>query len=314
MFNTFGRPKIWAMGGGKGGIGKSFMISNLAISLAKMGRKVVIADLDLGSANLHTCLGCDIPRLSISDFVNGRVDSLEKLIVKTSIHNLSLISGANDSLVAADITKEKHQYLMKHLKSLPCEYLFIDLGAGTHETTLDYFLLADRPIIGFTPEPTSIENAYRFIKSAYFRHIKHIENSLGMKSLVEEAMDQKNTLGIRTPHDLINKIVQLNSSIGEVFRARVEEFKIFLMLNQVRTMSDVDTGDSVKMVCKKYFGIDTYYSGYIDYDNMVWQSVRKHRPLVLEYPHNQLVHQFNNIVKNLSDDERLSRTKLLRVA
>lgn len=307
--------KIWAMGGGKGGIGKSFVISNLAISLAKQGKNVVIVDLDLGSANLHTCLGCDIPELTISDFLSGRVDSLEKLLVKTSVSRLSMVSGASDALSISDLKKEQHQALLDQLKSLNCDYLFLDLGAGTHENTLDYFLLADRPIVGFTPEPTSIENAYRFIKSSFFRWILHAEKRLGAKAIVDQVMDQKNSLGIKSPSDLIKKITELNPELGESFKKEIENFKIFLLLNQVRTLSDTEIGESVKNVCKKYFGIDTQYVGHLDYDNTVWQSVRKHKPLVLEYPHSQLVNEFNGIVKKLcEEDERLSSTKLLRTA
>lgn len=314
MSEIIRKQKIWAIGGGKGGIGKSFIISNLAISLAKMGRSVIIVDLDLGSANLHTCLGCDIPKLTLSDFLNGRVGDVNELIVKTPIAGLSIISGANDSLAAADISRESHLKLLQALKQISCDYLLIDLGAGTHENTLDYFLLADRPIVALTPEPTSIENAYRFIRGAYYRFIREVEQSLGIKSLVSQVMDQKNQLGIKTPADLVRTIAQMNPTKGEEFTQALSNFKLYLVLNQVRTKSDADVGEGVKSVCKKYFGIDTNYSGYLNYDNVVWQSVRQYKPIVLEYPNSEFVIKFNQLAKTINDDERLSRAKLLRVA
>ena len=63
-------PVIWAIGGGKGGIGKSFISTNLSICLARLGRTATVLDLDLGSANLHTCLGLKAPQVSLSDFLN----------------------------------------------------------------------------------------------------------------------------------------------------------------------------------------------------------------------------------------------------
>lgn len=302
------------MGGGKGGVGKSFIISNLAISLARSGKKVVVVDLDLGGANLHTCLGSDIPQLTLTDFFSGRVKNLEALINKSSINNLGFISGANDAVGTAHQTPEQHEAFLKALQNLKEEYVLLDLGAGTHNPTLDYFLLASRPLICVTPEPTSIENAYRFIKSAYFRYIKQIEEQLGLKAIVDEAMDHKNKLGIRTPTDLINRIIQMNPSKGQSFQSEIAKFQIYLVMNQVRTQNDVDTGTAIQTICKKYFGIEVHYVGYLDYDNAVWQAVRKRRPLVLEHPHSVLVHEFSQISRNLENDERYSQAKLLRTS
>ncbi len=314
LLENISKQQIWAIGGGKGGIGKSFIISNLAISLAKMGKSVVIVDLDLGSANLHTCLGCPIPKLTLSDFLSGRTTNISELVVKTPIAGLSMISGANDSFQVADIQAHQHKLLQGSLRKIPCDYLLLDLGAGTHESTLDYFLMADRPIIALTPEPTSIENAYRFIRSAYYKHIKVIEKSLGIYSLVNQVMDQKNLLGIKTPADLVKKISEMNPEFGQAFNDKLAAFKIYLVLNQVRTKSDADVGLGVKSICKKYFGIDTYFSGYLNYDNVVWQAIRQYKPIVLEYPNSEFVIKFNQLAKTIDDNERLSRTKLLRVA
>jgi flagellar biosynthesis protein FlhG len=306
--------KIWAIGGGKGGVGKSFILSNLAISLARWGKRVVAIDLDLGGANLHTALGADIPAKTLTDFFEGRTSRLEDLLVETNISNLKYISGANDSTSAANIKDEQHKLLLSKLIQLDADYILIDLGAGTHAMTLDYFLLASRPIVALTPEPTSIENAYRFIKSAYFRWIRTIENNMGIKSLVDQAMSEKNSLGIRTPSDLVNKISLINPEVGRLFRAEVEKFEVFLTMNQVRTQSDVEIGHAVTTVCKKYFGIETHYIGYLEYDNAVWQSVRKRKPLILEYPYSNLVAEFTLIAKNLDDYERYPRSNILRTA
>lgn len=308
------RPQIWAMGGGKGGVGKSFIVSNLAISLARIGKKAVVVDLDLGAANIHTCLGCDIPTKTLSDFLNGRVGSLAELVNPTPLANLFFISGANDSVRSADIDGSHHDKLLRGLLALPFDYVLLDLGAGTHERTLDYFLLADRPLIGVTPEPTSIENAYRFIKSAYYRHIRVLEARLGLSAIVDHAMDHKNQLGIKTPFDLVNKVVELNPTAGIEFRREIEKFELYLIINQIRTMNDVDIGTSIQSVCKKYFGININYVGYLDYDNAVWQSVRKRRPLILEHPHSLLVHQFGQLARALEIHERPTRTNILRTA
>src|SRR6476660_5551398 len=90
--------QVWAVGGGKGGVGKSLITSSIAISLARMGYKVVAIDLDLGGANLHTTLGVDLPTQTLSDFLNQRVSGIEECIVPSGIPHLEIISGAQDSV------------------------------------------------------------------------------------------------------------------------------------------------------------------------------------------------------------------------
>lgn len=295
---------VWSVGGGKGGVGKSFISSSLAISLAQQGHSVIIVDLDLGGANLHTCLGCDIPTHTLSDFIAGRVSRLEDIVVDSNIRNLKFISGANDALNVASLSAEKKEQIIRAVRELPADYILLDLGAGTNDSTLDFFLAADKAIVTFVPEPTSIENAYRFIKSAFYRKLQIAEQQLGIREIVDEAMDHKNKKGIRSPADLIRYISERDPVAGQQFYEEVRSFKLFFLMNQVRTRSDVEVGLSIQSVCRRYFGIETEYVGYLDYDNAVWQSLRRKRPLILEFPYSLLVGQFAKISKYLVDPEK----------
>lgn len=290
---------IWAVGGGKGGIGKSFISSSMAICLTKLGKSVTLVDLDLGSANLHTCLGIKIPNQTLSDFVSGRANSIADITAVTEIPGLSFISGFNDSLNIADLDKDAKNRLIQSFRQIPTPYVILDLGAGTSENTLDFFLAADQKIVAVTPEPTSIENAYRFMKSSFYRKLRQAESELGIQSLIESAMDSKNELGIRSPADLVRYIAQVNPEAGVRLNNKIADFSVQLLLNQVRTRSDIDLGHSMKSVCKKYFGIEANFLGYIDHDNAVWQSLRKRRPLVIEHPYSSIVGQFLQSTKNL---------------
>ncbi|MDZ4662636.1 MAG: P-loop NTPase [Pseudomonadota bacterium] len=294
-----GPMSIIAVGGGKGGIGKSLISSSLAISIAQLGYSVLLVDLDLGGANLHTCIGGPIPELGLFDFLSGRVDSLLAVATPTHFQRLSLISGSNDSLNIANLNPGTQERIVDELKKFPAQYLILDLGAGSNNSILDFFLMADRKIVALTPEPTSVENAYRFIKSAFYRSLKSIEGQLQIQDLIDVAMDQKNNLGIRTPADLIKYIKKSNPLSGQRLERAVQEFNIDILVNQIRTRADVDLGNSVASVCSKYFGIESNYVGYLDHDNAVWQALRKRRPVITEYPYSRLVAQFLNIAKNL---------------
>jgi flagellar biosynthesis protein FlhG len=291
--------KIWALGGGKGGIGKTFVSASLGITLAQKGNSVVVIDLDLGGANLHTTLGISIPKLSLSDFIAGRVVNLDQLLVETTVSNLKFISGANDSLNVANLETGHKENLIRSIHSLPADYVILDLGAGTSLNTLDFFITADRSIVVITPEPTSIENVYRFIKSSFYRKLKIAETHSGVQSLIEEAMDHKNLKGIRSPADLIRYVASIDPVMGKDFLKVLENFQLGIIINQIRTRSDIEVGFSIQSVCKKYFGVSTHYLGYLDHDNAVWQSIRKKKPLITEFPYSPLVTEFSKIVDNL---------------
>jgi flagellar biosynthesis protein FlhG len=299
------QTNVWAVGGGKGGIGKSFISSSLAICLTKMGKSVTLIDLDLGSANLHTVLGVKIPPQTLSDFISGRAQSMSQVTATTEISGLNFVSGFNDALNIADLDKDSKHRLIQSFHQIQTSYVILDLGAGTSENTLDFFLSADQKIVAVTPEPTSIENAYRFMKSSFYRKLRQTESELGIQSLIEAAMDSRNQIGIRSPADLIRYVQQMNPEAGQRFQERITDFHLQLLLNQVRTRQDIELGHSMKSVCRKYFGIDANYLGYIDHDNAVWQSLRKRRPLVIEYPYSSIVGQFLGITKNLLNPQSL---------
>lgn len=291
--------QIWAVGGGKGGVGKSLLASSLAIALSRMGNKVVAIDLDLGGANLHTTLGVDLPKQTLSDYLNHRVPDLESCVVPSGIQHLDIISGAQDSVGITNLRTNQKVDLLKGLRKLDADYVIFDLGAGTGYNTLDFFLFSDVGIIALLPEPTSIENGYRFIKCAYYRHLAHCPSLQDLRPLIEMGMDPKNPIGIKSPSDLFREANKLNPEAGMRLKREIEKFRPNLVINQTRTQTDVEIGSSVRTVCKKYFGIDLDYIGHLDYDSSVWQAVRRKRPLMLEFPNSRVVSGIEQITRNI---------------
>lgn len=295
------RQTIWAIGGGKGGVGKSLVTANLSICLALMNFKVVVIDLDLGGANLHTCLGVPIPENTLSDYLTKKVRKLNKLITPTPIPNLSIISGAQDNTGMANIKQMHKNRLLSKLPELDADYIIFDLGAGTSYNTLDFFIYADRGLLISLPEPTSIENTYRFIKSVYHRKLKLAEEFLQIGPILDQAINTKitsNTL----PADLVHQVQQVNPVMAEKLKAEIDKLRPKLIINQVRTQADADIGHSMKIISKKYFGINLDYIGHLEYDSTVWQSVKKRKPLLMEYPNSALVMNFDKIVQKLLID------------
>lgn len=298
--NATKNARIWAVGGGKGGVGKSLVTANISICLALMGYKVIAVDLDLGGANLHTCLGVPIPEKTLSDYILKKVRDLNDLRTPTLIENLTIISGAQDDLGMANLNQIHKTKLLNELSSLEADFILLDLGAGTSVNTLDFFIKADKGILTTLAESTSIENTYRFIKSYYFRKIKMVEELLEIGPLIDQVMNAKLSQSM-PPVDLISKVIEINPIMGQKLKMEIENICPSLIINQVRNQADIDIGFSMKIICRKYFGINLDYIGYLDYDASVWQSVKKRRPLLMEFPNSSLVSNFDRIVHRLLD-------------
>ncbi len=200
----------------------------------------------------------------------------------------------------------QRQRLLRSIQKLEADYILVDLGAGNGLHVLDFFLMSDGGILVVTPEPTSIENAYRFLKSAFYRRLRHLPISQEAKALIDEAMDPKNELGIETPFDLVREVKKVNEADALRLVEDAEGFHPNLILNQVRTKKDVEIGFSIRSACRKYFGIHLHYLGYIVYDQEVSQSVRKRRPLLIESPQSKAAQCVFEIASKMADSRSFS--------
>src|SRR5690606_33057649 len=156
--------------------------------------------------------------------------------------------------------------LLGKLRRLSADWVLVDLGAGTHPSVMDYFLVGDDGVLVLTPEPTSVENAYAFLRAAFYRRLRLAMTTETTRKLVNQAMDQGNERGIRTPLDLLRAVRESSPAEGERFVAAVQSFRPRLVVNGVRTAEDVRLGFAVRSVCRKYFGLDAEYLGYVNHD------------------------------------------------
>ncbi|NBY19393.1 MinD/ParA family protein [bacterium] len=290
---------IWAVGGGKGGIGKTLLTSNLAIFLSWLHKKVIVVDLDLGGANLHTSLGVTSSPHTVGDLLYKNIDNPNSLVQPTQYKNVSLISGSNDPINITNMPPIQRSRLVRKLRELDADFILLDLGAGTSVNTLDFFLLADQKIVVVTPEPTSIENAYRFIKTAFYRLMRNATATPYIRQLIEQTMEDKIIKGISSPKELINEIARLSPSEGEQLKKTMNELSMSLIVNQVRAKAEADIGKSIQIVSERYFGARVNYAGFLPYDNSVWQSIRKRVPFLIDSPNSMAVTHLEETVRNL---------------
>src|SRR5262249_16520788 len=237
------------------GIGKWLSPAAVGFQLARMGRKVVLVDADLGGANLHTCMGLPGPSLTLGDFICRRVERIEDVLVETAVPGLRLISGASDFLGAANIKYAQKVRILNKLRALDVDVILLDLGAGTSYNIIDFFLISDVGILTVGPEPTSVENGYRFIKSALYRRLRGTPPVGPVRGIVDCALDPKNPLGIRSPLDLLAAVEKQDPSAVPVLKKELNSFSPRFVMNQVRDPSDMAIGHQLVTACARHLGV-----------------------------------------------------------
>ncbi len=277
-------PTIWAIGSGKGGVGKSVIAANLAVVAARAGSSVVLVDADLGGANLHTLLGLRPPRRTLADFLSRRVASLADVMIPSGFERLWLISGAGALLEAASPNAGQKERVLRHITSLGVELVVLDLGAGASLNVLDFFLSASRGLLVVVPEPTSVENSYQFLRAAFFRKLRRASPRERVKQLLGEVMAARGERRLASPRELVAAVTALDAEVGEALAGEARTFAPGIVVNQARSDEHWRLSDDMARACRDYFGSAVEGLGVLEHDPLVGLSVEARRPAVERFP------------------------------
>jgi len=292
---------IWAIGGGKGGTGKTFLSAGLAIALSLERGDIVAVDADLGGPNLHTLLGVRENGRDLGDFVRNEVSRLEDVALPTSFAGLRLIRGSENTLFLANLNHYRKLKLIRQIKGLSANGVLIDLGTGSAFNTLDLFLTASPGILVVTPEPTAVENAYLFLKSCALRVLKAYARHFGI-----DGFEGKADEWLESPSATLKSLMEILSagdgSAGQVLTAALNSFKVRLVVNKARDKRDYHLGRSIVDVVRKYFLIDMDLLGTIPYDERVHWSLKRFSPFMLDYPESEAAGAIRSMAERLSRD------------
>ena len=176
--------RIVAVVNQKGGVGKSTVAVNLAVELARLGRRVVLLDADLGTANADVL--CNVmPATTLAHVIAGRRE-IEDAITPAP-GGFGLIPGGSGLAQLAALSTYERDRLLEQFRRLEANYdvLLIDTGAGVGPNVLGFLAAAERVLVVTTPDPTSITDAYAVIKTAHRQ-----SPDIDIRLLVNVAFDQ----------------------------------------------------------------------------------------------------------------------------
>ncbi|WP_349410516.1 MinD/ParA family protein [Pseudalkalibacillus sp. SCS-8] len=188
--------KVCAVVSGKGGVGKSNVTLNLALSLIESGSKVLILDLDIGMANLDILMGVH-SKNHIVDMVEQEHSILE--MIETGPGGIEYIAGGNALNKLFELTPSQFNHFVEQIKIIQegYDYIFLDMAAGASKDGLKFIAAADEVLLVTTPEPTAITDAYAMMK-----HIHAVVESINV-SVIVNRMENKHEgedVGLRIQH------------------------------------------------------------------------------------------------------------------
>lgn len=294
---------ILAVGGGKGGSGKSFVCANLGVLLAKQGKSVLLIDLDLGTPNLHTMVGVDNPQIGLNNFMNRSINDLSLTAVPTQIPNLSLISSTRCSLEVGNLYYAQKQKIIRALFQMPSDYVVLDLGGGTTYNTLDFFLCAHQGLLVFTPEPTSIQNTVQFIKSVYLRKVKHILKQDAFTQVMKTMGYETDDGTVRSPLDMVESIMKWDPEKAETLQRKLRKLRFKLILNQYRKQVDEALGSKIEKVCNRHFYAQFTFLGNIAYNERIFEAIIAKKIFAEKYPYTPASTDLKTITDRLTESE-----------
>jgi flagellar biosynthesis protein FlhG len=281
--------RIIPIASGKGGVGKSLVAANLAIAFAQAGRRVILADLDLGASNLHLIIGHQAPKAGIGTFLNDTRSDFSRLIAETDVPGLRFIPGDTEIPGTATLKIFQRQALVRRLLALDTDILVLDLGAGTHQSILDFFLLSGQGIIVTAPTVTATLNAYVFLKNAVFR-LMYTSFSKGTRAHDFLEQLRKSGSGLQRLYipKMLQEIQRIDGASYVKFKNHIDRFRPRLIMNMIEDPKDADVAMKIRRSCEVYLDLKIEHLGVIYRDSIQDTALASRLPVLLYKPHSIL--------------------------
>ena len=278
--------------------------ANLSIALGQAGKKVVLADLDLGASNLHLAIGQHvIPSASLGAWLTDK-GQFENIIAPTDYENVSFIAGDSQIPGLTSLKPFQKVKLVKNFQSIDADYLVLDLGAGTHQIILDMFLLSPQGIIVTAPTVTATLNGYLFLKNAVFR-LMYTTFKKGTSGYTQLETLRKDSLSLQRLYipKLIESLAAVDKKNTELFLSRMNAFRPRLVMNMIDDPKDADKAQRIRHSCTQYLGLDIEHLGVMYRESLQEKALASQLPIIVYKPQSVLSQAIYRIAEKVLASE-----------
>lgn len=205
------KARVFTVTSGKGGVGKSNVVVNLAVQMQKQGKKVIIFDADLGLANVEIMFGA-IPKYNLSDLIY-RGKTIQEIITPGPL-DIGFISGGSGITGVNNLSKDQLKFLVNNLSELDtlADIVIIDTGAGISDHVLEFVMASPEILLLATSEPSSLTDAYSLLKALH-RNPEFQQAQTKIKVISNRVASEEEGTGIYE---------KLNAVVGQFLKGNLE--------------------------------------------------------------------------------------------
>ncbi len=254
-----GRPRVIAVGGGRGGVGKSTVAAQLAWAAAQLGRQVLLIDADVASASQHLILGAGIPTVGLSALI-GREDQSASALSATRHPNLRLVAGGRQQVRPESVGPAARLRLYERARALDAELVVIDVGAGLGYDAAGLLELGDQRIVVATAQPASVNEAFALMKTLVSRTVRRHLARANQLGLMEPA--------VRTPEgepvsEVLRRVHAVDPDLAIHATASLDHFGAFLFGNQMQDFGQLGIWQSAVKTALDYLSLPVTLLGWL---------------------------------------------------
>lgn len=205
------KAQIFTVTSGKGGVGKSNVVVNLAVQMQRRGKKVIIFDADFGLANVEIMFGA-IPKYNLSDVIY-RGKTIQEIITPGPL-GIGFISGGSGIIGINNLSKDQLKFLVGNLSKLDelADVIIIDTSAGISDNVLEFVMASPEILLLATSEPSSLTDAYSLLKALH-RNEEFRQAETKIKVISNRVASEEESMGI---------FEKLNAVVGQFLNGNLE--------------------------------------------------------------------------------------------
>lgn len=283
-----GRTRLLGAIGARPDGGASVVPLNLAIALAQLGKTTTI--VDLAGSDLRRMLGLYRKVDGIGEFVDSNRRSLNGLITPAPVPNLQILSpgGTGKGAEAFAFPAAQKLRLFSALAAIEGDFVLADLGTALTEHAADFFSMANAGLVVLSADPSEVIRAYGFLKSVLY---KTILRRLGPDSETAALLAQLGRTGagarLATIAHITGLVRHRDPEEADIINEICDTFAPLLIVNAGQSLQDMELGDKLRVICRRYLSIRVEYLGFIYDDGAIDRPQWTHEPVVIGQPNSR---------------------------